>query len=84
MRIDSSSVNPQFVNPYCAAAEKLCAERRPLQARKRAAKRGAGSQAWAGTREALTIGQWMSAGKKQPLPESRPRAGGRGKAPECA
>jgi hypothetical protein len=67
MRIECSSIKPKPVNPYNAAAEKATSARRPFQARKKIAKRAAGSQGWAGVDQASMAGQWMNTGRDQTL-----------------
>jgi hypothetical protein len=63
MRTYRSPINLNPVNPFCAAAEKVAAERKPLQARKKPVKRALGVQSWAGLDLAFAVGEWMNAGK---------------------
>jgi hypothetical protein len=70
MRTYRSSTNLNPVNPFCAAAEKVAAERKPLQGRKRSMKRALGVQSWAGAELVFAIGEWMNAGKCGAMGES--------------
>ncbi|MGD0831749.1 MAG: hypothetical protein ABR907_12445 [Terracidiphilus sp.] len=71
MRIDSSLVNNNAQNPYCAATEMAIAARRPMQDRKKPMKRGAAAQGWAGSKQAFMIGQWMNGGRGEARPNTR-------------
>ncbi len=70
MRTYRSPINLNPVNPFCAAAEKVAAERKPLQARKKPVKRALGVQSWAGLDLAFAVGEWMNAGKSRAAGES--------------
>ncbi len=60
MSLDSTLVNQNAVNPYCAATEMAIAARRPMQDRKKPVKRGTGAKPWAGSKQVFGIGQWMN------------------------
>lgn len=70
MRTYRSPINLNPVNPFCAAAEKVAAEQKPLQARKKPVKRALGVQSWAGLDLAFAVGEWMNAGKCRAAGES--------------
>jgi hypothetical protein len=63
MHTDESSMNPNPVNPYCAAAEKANEARRPFQTRKKPVKRASSGQFLAGSELACAVGQWMNGGQ---------------------
>jgi len=67
MPIDSTLVNHDAVNPYCAATEMAIAARRPMHDRKKPVKRGMGVKPWAGSKQAFGIGQWMNGGLDEAL-----------------
>jgi hypothetical protein len=84
MRIDNNSLTRTPVNPYNAATEKAVTARRPFQAKKKPVKRATVVQGWAGSHEALMVGQWMSGARINAPTKGQPRANVSGRDLKCA
>lgn len=81
MPMNGSTINPDPVNPYYAASDKAVAGQRPFQPRKRAMKRAAGVQAWAGSDHAILFGQGVNGGRTQAASEDLRPANSSGENP---
>lgn len=79
MRIRGNQINPNAVNPWCAAAEKAAAVQRAADIRKKLMKNARDIESIAGPDEAFMVGHWLDSSQSPPQQDVEYRTATAGK-----